>query len=320
MSAVLARYPHSEQLLDVATFSTTVGEIVAQDRDAVAPPGASVRMFRHLEFDICELPIISYLVAREHGVPLVGLPIFVTRDFDHVKIICNTERVREPKDLEGGRVGVGYYGFTDGAWARAILAYGYGVDLDRVQWVTSAEEVVAGAQPPAGVEHRPGAALDQLLVDGELDAVILTRAGHYLRAPHVGSLFPDLPTVERRWYDETGVLPIHHMITVRAATLEARPGLPRVLMSAFTQAKEAALAALQAGRALSPEQEVKARFSGFPTARADQAERSYLGADPLPYGISANRRAIDMALKIAAEQRIVSEIPALEDRFVLVEP
>ncbi len=53
--------------------------------------------------------------------PYVGVPCFVSRAFRHTSIYVRTDRVREPKDLKGRKVGVPEYQLTANVWARAIL-------------------------------------------------------------------------------------------------------------------------------------------------------------------------------------------------------
>src|SRR6201990_336318 len=65
------------------------------------------RMVRGLEFDVSEMALTTYLTAREHGVAFTALPIFLVRGFHHGAILYNTRSaIRQPKDLEGRRVGV----------------------------------------------------------------------------------------------------------------------------------------------------------------------------------------------------------------------
>ena len=98
-------------------------------------------MCRELAYDVTEMAATTYLVARDHGKPFTALPVFLTRGIHHGAV-----RAREPgdpKELEGRRVGVNRgYTVTTGVWARGILASEYGVDLDRVTWVRSADEHV----------------------------------------------------------------------------------------------------------------------------------------------------------------------------------
>ncbi len=121
-------------------------------------PGAFSRMANDREFDICEMPIVSYLVAKDRGVAITAIPAFVTRGFDHRRLVLSsTSGAREPKDLEGREVGVRYYGFTDGTWARAIMARTFGGDLDSITWVTAVPETVLSAELPSNVCMQEGA-------------------------------------------------------------------------------------------------------------------------------------------------------------------
>src|ERR1700719_543613 len=65
------------------------------------------RMVRGLEFDVCEMPITTYITARRYGKRFTALPIFLVRGFHHGAILCNVKAgIAAPKDLEGKKVGV----------------------------------------------------------------------------------------------------------------------------------------------------------------------------------------------------------------------
>src|SRR5262249_1886911 len=111
------------------------------------------RMVRGLEFDVCEMALTTYMVARAHGKRFSALPIFLVRAFHHGAIVFNTKAgIRSPKDLEGKKVGVNRgYTVTTGVWARSILQQQYGVDLRKITWVLSGDEHVAEYRPPSNV-------------------------------------------------------------------------------------------------------------------------------------------------------------------------
>ena len=111
------------------------------------------RMVRTLEFDVCEMALTTYLCARELNFRFTALPIFLVRAFHHGAIVCNTYMcVREPKDLEGQRVGVNRgYTVTTGVWARSVLQDEYGVNLSKITWVLSGDEHVEAYEPPPNV-------------------------------------------------------------------------------------------------------------------------------------------------------------------------
>ena len=187
----------------LTTLTRTQGANLALKDGTVTPAGFSLkfeeipvlvkgfrRMVRSLEFDVSEMALTTYLTAREHGVAFTALPVFLVRGFHHGAIRYNTcSGIRDPKDLEGRRVGVNRgYTVTTGVWARGILATEYGVDLRRVTWVLSGDEHVESYVPPANVEPaRPGADLAEMLIDGEIDAVIGVDVDH----PDVAPLIAD---------------------------------------------------------------------------------------------------------------------------------
>src|SRR5215216_3457061 len=186
----------------LTTVTRTQGNNAALKDGTVTPDGFELefeevpvlikafrRMVRGLEFDVCELALTTYLCAKEHGARFTALPVFLARGFHHAAIVANTRVVREPKDLEGKRVGVNRgYTVTTGVWARGILADEYGVDLDRVTWVLSGDEHVAEYRPPANVVPMPaGGNLAEMLAAGDLAAAI----GIESDSPDVAPLIPD---------------------------------------------------------------------------------------------------------------------------------
>ena len=133
------------------------------------------RMLRNREFDVCELSMSSYLVAKDQGYPLTAVPVFLHRRFRHGFIFVNSAAgISEPKDLIGKRIGVKTFQTTAILWIRGILESEYGVAHTEVTWVTELEEDVE-FNPAAGLalERAPaGRTVEDMLVDGEVDAVL----------------------------------------------------------------------------------------------------------------------------------------------------
>src|SRR6266481_6546918 len=91
--------------------------------DVKTPSTAFKRVVRNLEFDCAELAIVTYLMAKAHGKPLVLLPAVVLARFQHPYIVYNAERgALGPSDLTGRRIGIRSYTVTTVAWIRGILA------------------------------------------------------------------------------------------------------------------------------------------------------------------------------------------------------
>src|SRR5262245_33081050 len=101
------------------------------------------RMVLHAEFDVCELSTSSFLLARERGQALVGLPVFPYRMFRHGYVWCAARaNVHQPADLRGKRIGVGMYQITTALWVRGFLQHDYGVLPEDLTWVTEMAELV----------------------------------------------------------------------------------------------------------------------------------------------------------------------------------
>jgi 4,5-dihydroxyphthalate decarboxylase len=252
------------------------------------------RMVRELAYDISEMALTTYLCAREHGVAFTALPIFLVRGFHHGAILVRRDgEITKPSQLEGRRVGVSRgYTVTTGVWARAILALEHGLDLDSVTWVLSGDEHVEGYRPPANViPAGPGKKLDQMLRDGEVDAVI----GAPIDGPDVTPLIPAPEEAAFAALRGRGLYPINHLVVVRDDVLAADPTIAPAVFEAFAESKRRYVAGLRRG------------------AINDSTDRMYArvmaetGADPLPYGIGPNRKVLELLTDQAVAQHILRE-------------
>ncbi len=176
-------------------------------------------MVREGAFDVSEMAIVTYLMAKSVGKQMVLLPSVVLARFQHAYAVYRSDLgTLKPRDLEGKRVGIRSFTTTTGAWLRGILANDYGVDLDSIDWVTFEDAHVAEfrdttARAPAGKE------IIQMLLDGELDAVL----GEKVERPGLRPLFPDTAAEEKLWFARHGVVPINHMVVVSQALSETQP-------------------------------------------------------------------------------------------------
>lgn len=309
LTAVVNRYPHTAALLSTALDAgdgTRVDVVPPDDVGGVL--SAVSRMLSEvddLDFDVCELPLVNYLAARERGARFTAVPVFLTRRFPHPTIAVNhAAGIEKPADLDGRRIGVSYYGNTDATWARGLLAE-LGVDLSSVTWVTGFGEQVAGSPVPPGTLHLPRADLFRMLERGELAGLIVSHT-QSVPGPDLGPLLPDPAAAQQEWYERTGVFPPLHTVVVKDDVLAAHPGLARALVEAFERAKTDALVA-----PLAEADRAAARASGFP-----DGSRPWLGRDPLPYGLGPNEAALSLLCTMAAEQGMLAAAPEPADLFV----
>jgi 4,5-dihydroxyphthalate decarboxylase len=187
----------------------------AQYQGSVA--SAFKRVVRNLEFDVAEMAIMTYLVAKAHGKPYRLLPFVVMARYQHPYLV--SARSLTPKDLEGKRVGVRSYSVTTGAWIRGILADDYGVDLSRIQWVTFEEAHVAEFRDPLNVQRAPaGKEINAMLLAGELDAAIL---GAVPTDPKLKPVIPDPEAAGKRWGEKHGAIQLNHLVGVKNTVSKA---------------------------------------------------------------------------------------------------
>jgi 4,5-dihydroxyphthalate decarboxylase len=168
-----------------------------------------------------------------------------------------------------------------------------------------------GFEPPAGIDlsYAPeGAQLSDLLAHGDLDAALLyieprgsvTRdGGDAAMDQRVRPLFPDAVAEGARYFQATGIYPMNHTVVIRRSLVDRHPWLPTNLFGGFLQAKKVAEARLKA----------LARHYIQVGALVD------LGPDPTPYGVAANRLALETALEYSYEQGLTGRRIALEELF-----
>jgi hypothetical protein len=299
------------------TVTRTQGNNEALKTGAVTPQGfrfdfeevpvlvdAFRRMVRGVEFDVCEMALTTYLVAKAHGAPFTAVPVFLARGFHHDAIHRSaTGDIHDPRDLEGRKVGVSRgYTVTTGVWARAILHEEYGVDLDSVTWVLSGDEHVEQYRPPGNViPMEQGRTLTEALRDGELAAVV----GAGVKGPDVVPLLPDPLEAGMRSLRQRGRYPINHLIVIKDEVLRERPEVATEVFDAFALAKRHYVERLRTGGIENP----------TATDRMHARVMEATGEDPLPYGLAANHRMLDELLRHAEHQQILERRPDLEDLF-----
>jgi 4,5-dihydroxyphthalate decarboxylase len=195
-------------------------------------------MVREQAFDVSEMAIVTYLMAKSVGKPMVLLPDVVVARFQHGFALTNATRgTLKPADLNGKRVGIRSFTTTTGAWLRGILANDYGADLNSIDWVTFedahvAEFVDTTKRAPAGKQ------IIQMLLDGELDAVLGEKSEH----PELRPLFAEPAAEERSWFAKHGIVPINHMVVVKQDLSKTHPEAVREVHRLLSEANKASVA------------------------------------------------------------------------------
>ena len=243
------------------------------------------RAVRELEFDVSELAIVTYLIAKAHGKPLTLLPAVLVGRFQHPLIMYDAERgPLAPGDLAGRRVGVRSYSVTTGAWIRGILADDFGIRPEQVTWVTFEEAHVAEFRDPQNVVRAPaGAKLVDMLLAGEIDAAIVGDGPP--ADPRLKTLLPDPAAAARAWHAKHGAIQVNHLVVVKDALSRADPQAVREIYRMLRESKQAA---------------------GLPKAGE---------LDLNPFGIEANRRNLEVAVDCCHRQGLIPRRYAVDELF-----
>ncbi|MGF6306386.1 4,5-dihydroxyphthalate decarboxylase [Bradyrhizobium sp. i1.8.4] len=276
LRTVLGNHPHIQAVKSGELRS----DLFDLDFTEFTPTNAAFKpMVREQAFDICEMAIVTYLMARAHGKPLVLLPAAMVGRFQHGHALYRRDRgTLVPADLAGKRVGIRSFTTTTGAWMRGILANDHGVNLDSINWITFEDPHVA--EYTDSTERAPkGKTIIQMLKDGELDAVL----GETSSDPALKPLFADPAAEAARWYARHGVVPVNHLLVVTEQLATSRPDVVRSLYDLLKRSKAGA----------GP--------PGVP--------------DPVPFGVEANRKPLELMIDYCVEQALIPRRVTVDELF-----
>src|SRR6202163_4085593 len=237
LRTLLATYPHTAPLKNREDAS----ERVAFDFIDVTPVWSGFKaMVRERAFDVSEMAVVTYLIAKSFGKPMVLLPAVMTGRIQHAWAIYNGERgTLTPADLKGKKVGIRSFTTTTGAWLRGMFENDYGLDLASVHWVTFEDAHVAEFVDKTE-RAPPGKKIIPMLLDGELDAVLGDRSDD----PRVKSLFGDAGAAAKAWVAKHKIVPLNHFVVVSAELARLRPD---IVEEVYAQLKESRRRAIAAG-------------------------------------------------------------------------
>ena len=264
------------------------------------------------EYDIAEMSLSWYVMARAKKEPVVALPVFPQRMFIHPYIFCATSsNIREPRDLQSKTFGMDQYRFTVGLWARGILTEVYGLSPEETQWVTSFDEG-AGFRLPKNIRlTKQTKPVESLLLNGEIDAVIAPNTLPSFRAgdPRIRRLFPDCRAEIRKYFRLTGIFPMTHTVVIRESLLAEHPWIAHSLFEAFQEAESVCRQAYNYAKRIA-----------FPTAVLIlEEEEDSFGKDPFHHGLTdSNRVVLEKFLQYAEQQGYLDHRPTLHSLFASV--
>jgi 4,5-dihydroxyphthalate decarboxylase len=278
LKTLLGDYPLTSALKKGEIVSDTVRLDFADYR----PTNTGFKpMVREGKFDVSEVAIVTYLIAKAHHKPMVLLPAVVMGRFQHDYALYNRARgVLTPADLKGKRVGIRSFTTTTGAWIRGILANDYGVDLDSIRWITFEEPHVA--EYVDTTERAPaGKKIIDMLLAGELDAVLGERSDD----ARLATLFADPGAEAKVWYDRNRTVPINHVVVVSEKLAQEKPD------------------------------QVREVFRMLKASKASMPAPTKANIDFCPFGLEALRGPLEVIIRYAAQQGLIPRAYAVDDLF-----
>jgi 4,5-dihydroxyphthalate decarboxylase len=287
------------------------------------------RQLKFHEFEVAEMSISSYLIARSQGADMIALPVFPSRRLFHTELSYNTDSgIKEPGDLAGKRLGVAEYQQTAALWIRGILEHDFGVSQYKIHWYMERSEEMShggatGFKPPPGISFNriaPNKSLASTLVANELDVAHIAspwvlRANALDRSSRITGgggdwnkvlpLFPDRMAEGARFFKQHGFLPVNHAYIIRGDIYRKHPWVAANLYEGFVRAKAWAREKL---------------IEQIPSALIFGEEylsmtRDRVGDDPFPFGIKANAAMLDTIIGYSHEQGLTPRKMKVEELF-----
>jgi 4,5-dihydroxyphthalate decarboxylase len=273
LDVMVGSYPHTAALKSGQVHSDKIILNIAD----VASASSAFKRVVELKYDVAELSVPTFLIARSRGVPLSLLPADLFKRAKPPELIYDAYRLAlRAADLEGKRIGVAYYTATTSIWVQCLIGNA-GVDPSTVQWVAIEPPLVDDFKDPDHVQRVADKSLLKLLEEEYVDAIVTATPPTDPRYKAVSfsasanralKPFPDMQS--------------HHMLVCRSSVARERP---QAVSELWRMLLEARSAALQPG---SPE---------------------------LPYGIEANRGHLDAVIDACFKLRLIDERPSVDQLF-----
>jgi 4,5-dihydroxyphthalate decarboxylase len=286
------------------------------------------RQLKFGEFEVAEMSMSSFLIAKSQGADMIALPVFPSRRLFQTELSYHVDSgITKPEDLTGKKLGVAEYQQTAALWIRGILEHDFGVSQYKIHWYMERSEAMShgsatGFKPPPGISFNRIAqnkSLASTLLENELDVAHVAspwvlQANALDRSSRIAGkgdwskikpLFPDRMAEGARFYKNHGFLPVNHAYIIRGDIYKKYPWVAFNLYTGFVKAKALAREKLL-------ERIPSALFFGPEYAAMT---REIIGDDPFPFGIKANKAMLDTIIGFSHEQGLTPRKMKIEELF-----
>ena len=246
---------------------------------------------------------------RSAGASRLSAPrLFPRRLFSQNHILVTAALgIENPKDLEGKRVVINAFQVTMTVLALGDLKFEYGVDLTKVHWISTYDEVLQiGARDGFSVGKMPdGTDPGQLLLSGDADAIIFPHPpASVLGTDAIRPLFSDRKAEALRYFGKLSYYPIMHLIAFQAPVIEANPGLAQGIEMWDAAKIEADHFYADPG------------YANLAFARNEfEDQQAHMRPDAWPSGLAANRANLERFITYMADQGLIEATMPVEDLF-----
>jgi 4,5-dihydroxyphthalate decarboxylase len=317
LSLAISDYVHTRDIADGRIKPVGIELIV----NNLSFEQAAFRFGANREFDISEFSFANYcaIIAAPDGGDIVALPVFPSRVFRHSSIYVNEKsEIRTASELKGRTVGIPQWSQTATVYVRGFLQHDAGVPLASIKWIQAGVDQAGRHEPvksrlPAGVtvEAKPDRTLGDMLIKGEIDAMITARPPRCFveGVPGIKRIYSNYREEEERYFAKTRIFPIMHVIAIKRKVYEANPWIARNLFDAFEVAKRASIPRLY---------NIQSSYlpaAWIPGDLEGMHRLLFPDCEPWPYGLERNRATIEPFLIYCDEQGVTQRRLVPEELF-----
>lgn len=312
LTLALAHYDRHVPLFEgVVTIPGIALDVLEVGQSAPGRHGSKrhERMLNKREFDIAEVSMSSYLLAKDQGAPFTAIPVFPRRLFSMSQMWVRADSgINSPEDLRGKRVGLSTFQTTLSVLAKADLTRAYNVPWRDIIWVTQRDETIPFTPSPDVKLERlqPGQSLVDAIMEGKLDSIMIPHPSHdFLRNRELVRLLRDPIGAEQEYFRNFGYFPIMHVIAFREEVLRRSPDLARAVFEAFERSFQVA-----------KDRWDDPNWSLLAWGRQRFEEQKIALADEIwPNGIRKNRDNLKWFIDQSHDQGLISNPMRVEDLF-----